>query len=69
MRSVCRYGNITEYAICVVPVTKFFTTARKFVEKKLRENPDAIAIVVVVVVACVCVRERREMKTVPSRLQ
>ncbi len=56
MRSVCRYGNIREYGIYVVPVTKFFTTARKFVGKKLSENPDAIAIVVVVV--CVCVRER-----------
>ncbi len=67
MRSVCRYGNITEYGIYAVPVTKFFTTARKSVGKKLRENPDAIAIAVVVVV---CVREReREMKTVPFRLQ
>jgi hypothetical protein len=54
MRSVCRYGNITQYGTYVVPVTKFFMTARKFVGKKLTENPDAIAIVVVVVV-CVCV--------------
>jgi hypothetical protein len=75
MRSVCRYGNITEYGIYVVPVTKFVTTARNFVGKKLRENPDAIAIVVVVVVVvvvcvCVCVsereRERDENRAFPA---
>ncbi len=61
MRSVCRYGNITEYGIYVVPVTKFFTTARKFVGRSYARIPMPSPLPSSSS-SCVCVRERERWK-------